>query len=193
VKIGEIAENKINLILERLGEMGLMRGFDGRELSPQHYGFDGMRFQKMMWDKELSKKYGVKKVTRRLNLSPNEIYIWWNGLDVGKYAQSSVYLYSPLQWIGMDIPDTSENYAVIFECTMYHQSLWVNQAVLPRVVNWEWVSIEPQPGPFMAQYMGNDYEGQYNLFSIPLDEPLPTAKALNYSLSGWTTEGNIHK
>ena len=45
-------------------------------------------------------------------LDPDYIYIFWNGLNVGKYGQSSVYLYSPIEEINIeDIIEMSDSVA----------------------------------------------------------------------------------
>ena len=86
--------------------------------------------------------------------------------------------------------------AVILPCSMYDEGLWVNDAnsIGATEVNWNWGLNRNRAKSFFNEYIGYDKNPQatdnYTLFSVPL-EVLP--KALNYSLSGWTTDGNIDK
>lgn len=43
-------------------------------------------------------------------LDPNYIYIFWNGLNVGKFGQSSVYVYSPRQELNIEADWDSGNF-----------------------------------------------------------------------------------
>ena len=138
---------KAELIFNRLEELGIIVGdhlfsSDGFKLA-QSEGVVicdtcGIEFpsEEAIWEHQVGscgsgtwtwrihpKESEVEEADYDTILDPNYIYIFWNGLNVGKYGQSSVYLYSPIEEtepIGNTIQDASEQSRL---CGKWHLSV----------------------------------------------------------------------
>tara|TARA_R110002110_G_scaffold200695_1_gene411406 strand:- start:523 stop:1215 length:693 start_codon:yes stop_codon:yes gene_type:complete len=141
-------------------------------------------------------------------LDPDYIYIFWNGLNVGKYGQSSVYVYLPIKELNIeDIIEMSDNltwsgnyptyYGITFDMRSrcpdsvlgicwrsqnggYYES-WSKYEVLHGGNNvWQFLDFNK------TVVNGNDSDsGKYRAYKIPIFSTSSLQiRALNYARKG---------
>ena len=103
------SDQKIIRALEQLSKVGIITHIENQASKTKYWAFNGGRFtelyQSSIWRERQSipQDITIEKADMFTNLRKDYIYIWWNGLEVGHYAQSTPFIFIPAQRIPMGI------------------------------------------------------------------------------------------
>jgi hypothetical protein len=113
-------DQRISRALEQLSQLGIINPIENRyhfrlphggfqKGKQMYWTFHANRFAQLYQESRNQEMRGIpqditiEKADMFTNLRKDYIYIWWNGLEVGKYAQSTPFIFIPAQRIPMGI------------------------------------------------------------------------------------------
>tara|TARA_B100000287_G_scaffold279583_1_gene263474 strand:- start:12299 stop:12955 length:657 start_codon:yes stop_codon:yes gene_type:complete len=104
-------DQRIDRALELLSRLGIIGLIDRKEFNNKiNQVFDGDRFSQLYQVSRNRERLSdfqddiiIQKADKFSNFRRDYIYIWWNGLEVGQYAQSTPFIFIPAQTIRMGV------------------------------------------------------------------------------------------
>ena len=160
-------DQTISRALEQLSRLGIIIPHEGEVTI--HWTFNAHRFSQLYQVSRNRERLAsqediiIEKADKFTNFRENYIYIWWNGLEVGQYAQSTPFIFIPAQRMAMGIEaaisteEAVQGFGMAFP--HWRNGSWMTTSIFPDTIDMEYTKIIRSGGFHYALnvHQGFDY------------------------------------